>query len=294
MAVGVFALIAGLFVLSIILAIWQPWSGGSKPDNGSFANNTTSNPAASTAALSSLPQSLANSIGMEFRLIQAGTFKLGSPTSEGERSSDETQHEVTLTRPYYLGVYEVTQEQYEKVMGTNPSGFKGPRHPVDTVSWEDAQEFITKLNALSAEQSAGRKYRLPTEAEWEYACRAGEETAYSFGDDPSVLGKYGWFDDNSGSKTHPVGEKQPNAWGLYDMHGNVYEWCEDWYGDYPARTMLDPTGAITGSYRVFRGGSWYFEAAYCRSANRNGFGPSDRSFNFIGFRVALSPAGIPQ
>jgi eukaryotic-like serine/threonine-protein kinase len=292
-AVGVFALIAGLFVLSVILAIWRPWSGGSIPDNGSSANNTTSNPAASTAAVSSLPQSLANSIGMEFRLIQAGTFKMGSPTSEGERSSDETQHEVTLTRPYYLGVYEVTQEQYEKVMGTNPSGFKGPRHPVETVSWEDAQEFIAKLNALSAEQSAGREYRLPTEAEWEYACRAGEETAYSFGEDPSVLGKYGWFEDNSGSKTHPVGEKQPNSWGLYDMHGNVWEFCQDCYGDYSAGAVIDPTGPSGGSFRVSRGGSWITRAAYCRSAYRHWNDPSYRNAP-LGFRVALSPAGIPQ
>jgi formylglycine-generating enzyme required for sulfatase activity len=328
-AVGVLVL-----VVVIGLAVWQPWGGVIPHDSGKIAQDTKvtpevtvppsdvankaentaaadsetphqeipvaeptktvpTNPAASTAAVSSLPQSLANSIGMQFRLIQAGTFKMGSPTSEGERSSDETQHEVTLTRPYYLGVYEVTQEQYEKVMGTNPSGFKGPRHPVETVSWEDAQEFIAKLNALSAEQSAGREYRLPTEAEWEYACRAGEETAYSFGEDPSVLGKYGWFEDNSGSKTHPVGEKQPNPWGLYDMHGNVYEWCEDWYGDYPARTMLDPTGAIMGSLRVFRGGGWGILAAFCRSASRNGNRPSGRNVSF-GFRLALSPAGIPQ
>ena len=240
-----------------------------------------------------LPTSLTNSIGMEFRLIQPGTFMMGSPTSEAGRSDDEKQHQVTLTRPYYLGIYPVTQEQYERVMGTNPSQFKGARHPVERVSWEDAQKFITKLNALSAEQSGGRKYRLPTEAEWEYACRAGTKTAYSFGDDPSALGKFGWFGDNSGSKTYPVGEKQPNPWGLYDMHGGVWEWCEDRYGDYPASAAFDPTGPSGGSFRVYRGGCWYSQAAYCRSAYRYWRYPSDR-YDILGFRVALSPAGIPQ
>ena len=240
-----------------------------------------------------LSESLSNSIGMEFRLIQPGTFMMGSPTSEAGRGNDEKQHQVTLTRPYYLGIYPVTQEQYERVMGANPSRFKGARNPMETVSWEDAQEFIGKLNALSVEQSGGRKYRLPTEAEWEYACRAGTKPAYSFGDDPKVLGKYGWFDDNSGSKTHPVGEKEPNPWGLYDMHGAVWEWCQDWYGDYPAGAVIDPTGPARGSFRVFRGGSWNFLAAFCRSAFRRRYSPSYR-FDSLGFRVALSPAGIPQ
>jgi formylglycine-generating enzyme required for sulfatase activity len=240
-----------------------------------------------------LPTSLINSIWMEFRLIQPGTFMMGSPTSKAGRGDDGKEHQVTLTRPYYLGIYPVTQEQYERVMGANPSKFKGARHPVDTVSWEDAQEFIGNLNALSAEQSGGRKYRLPTEAEWEYACRAGTKTAYSFGDDPKVLGKYGWFADNSGSKTHPVGEKEPNPWGGYDMHGNVWEWCHDWYGDYSAGAVIDPTGPSEGSLRVFRGGSWNYEAAICRSAYRNRINPSYR-YNGFGFRLALSPAGIPQ
>ncbi|MBL8868730.1 MAG: SUMF1/EgtB/PvdO family nonheme iron enzyme [Planctomycetaceae bacterium] len=331
-AVGLIAFIAGLFVWSVTSAIWQPWSGvkphdigkiaqdagrtpevavppsdvANKAENSAAADSETprpgipvaepteavpSNLSASTAAVSSLPQSLTNSIDMEFRLIQPGTFTMGSPTSEVGRLSKETQHEVTLSRPYYLGVYEVTQEQYEKVMGTNPSSFKGTRHPVEMVSWEDAKEFIAKLNSLSAEQSAGREYRLPTEAEWEHACRAGSKAGYSFGDDASALGKYGWFADNSGSKTHPVGEKQPNSWGLHDMHGNVYEWCEDWYGSYPAGAVIDPTGPSVDFRRVSRGGSWYSGAAYCRSASRNWLIPSDGDY---GFRLALSPAGIPQ
>jgi eukaryotic-like serine/threonine-protein kinase len=248
---------------------------------------------AAPIAKPTLSESLANSIGMEFRLIQPGTFMMGSPSSEAGRGNAEKQHQVTLTRPYYLGIYPVTQEQYERVIGTNPSQFKGARHPVEKVSWEDAQEFISKLNGLSAEQSAGRKYRLPTEAEWEYACRASTKTAYSFGDDPKVLGKYGWFGENSGSKTHPVGEKQPNPWGLYDMHGNVWEWCEDRYGAYPAGAVIDPTGNSEDSSCVSRGGSWCIRAAFCRSADRNWAQPSSR-FVIRGFRVALSPAGIPQ
>ncbi|MEY4565224.1 MAG: Serine/threonine-protein kinase PrkC, partial [Planctomycetota bacterium] len=180
-----------------------------------------------------LPEKLTNSIGMKFRLIKPGTFRMGSPESESGRRGHEHHHQVTLTRPYYLGVYPVTQEEYERVMGSNPSYFKGKRHPVENVSWEDAMAFLSKLNTLASEKSLGGSYRLPTEAEWEYACRAGTTTAYSFGDSESELEKYGWYDENSGYTTHPVGEKLPNGWGLYDMHGNVWEWCADWYGAYP-------------------------------------------------------------
>jgi formylglycine-generating enzyme required for sulfatase activity/predicted Ser/Thr protein kinase len=244
--------------------------------------------------LASLPQSFTNSIGMELRLIQPGNFLMGSPSVGTGSGRDETPHEVTISSPFYLGVYEVTQEQYEKVMESNPSGFKGPGHPVDTVRWEDAQEFIRRMNAMSAEQAAGRKYRLPTEAEWEYACRAGTKTAYSFGDDSSELSRYGWSEGNSAGKSQPVGEKRPNPWGLYDMHGNVWEWCEDWYGVYPTDAMLDPTGSDTGSERVLRSGSWLYPAAHCQSARRYSCKPSGRTdYGDHGFRVALSPAGIP-
>jgi formylglycine-generating enzyme required for sulfatase activity len=152
-------------------------------------------------------------------------------------------------------MYEVTQQQYEKVMGTNPSTTKGPQNPVEKVSWNDAVEFCRKLSALPAEKSAGYVYRLPTEAEWEYACRAGTQTAYSFGDSESELGDYAWYDKNAGGTTHPVGSKKPNAWGLYDMHGNVFEWCQDWYGSYPSGSVTDPTGESSGSHRVVRGGA---------------------------------------
>jgi formylglycine-generating enzyme required for sulfatase activity len=230
---------------------------------------------------------------MPFRLIKPGTFLMGSPESESGRWGSEDQHEVTLTRPYYLGVYPVTQEEYERVMGSNPSHFKGKRHPVDSMSWEEAMAFIAKLNALPSEKSLDRLYRLPTEAEWEYACRAGTTTAYSYGASVSELGKYAWYDKNSGSTTHPVGEKLPNGWGLYDMHGNVWELCADWYGDYPNTAVTDPTGPTRGSYRVIRGGGWGIDAADCRSAYRSGRSP-DRRRNSLGFRLALSPSGIPR
>jgi formylglycine-generating enzyme required for sulfatase activity len=228
-----------------------------------------------------------NSIGMKLRLIPAGEFMMGSPGTESNRSGNETQHGVSITKPFYLGVTEVTQEQYQKVMGTNPSQFKGPKNPVEKVSWADAVEFCRKLSAMPAEKTAGHVYRLPTEAEWEYACRAGTTTKYSFGDDVSRLGDYGWFGDNSDSKTHPVGEKKPNAWGLYDMHGNVWEWCQNRYGAYPSGSATDPTSATSGSFRVDRGGGWINDARNCRSASRGRLSPGYRR-NVLGFRVLRS------
>jgi formylglycine-generating enzyme required for sulfatase activity len=240
-----------------------------------------------------VPNELTNSIGMKFRLIQPGTFMMGSPESELGCRSNERQHEVTLTQPFSMGIYPVTQSEYARIMGSNRSYFKGDRHPVEQVSWEDATEFIQKLNGLPEERAAGRVYRLPTESEWEYACRTGSSTAYCFGEDEARLGEYAWYDSNSGGKTHPVGQKKPNAWGLYDMHGNICEWCSDWYGDYPSGAVTDPTGPSTGSYRVFRGGSWGVLDVYCRSAFRFRFDPSDGYFH-LGFRLALSSLGTSQ
>ena len=172
---------------------------------------------------------------------------------------------MTISKDYYLGVTEVTQGQYEKVMGTNPSSsFSQKRvisksdssmYRVDKVSWEDAVEFCKKLSDLPEEKKAGRVYRLPTEAEWEYACRAGSKTAFNFGESAKSLGDYAWVGDNSGTQTHPVGEKKPNAWGLYDMQGNVGEWCSDWYGEYPKGAFIDPTGPNAAD-RTLRGGSY--------------------------------------
>jgi formylglycine-generating enzyme required for sulfatase activity len=244
---------------------------------------------------------LTNSIGMKLVRVSKGTFKMGSPESDEGRCENEVQHQVTLTKDFYLGITEVTQAQYQKVMGENPSYFQGDKikgdssnHPVENVSWDDALAFCKGLSNLPEEKKAGRVYRLPTEAEWEYACRAGSKTAFSFGDEAKSLSEQGWFIANSNSQTHPVGSKQTNAWGLYDMHGNVWEWCSDRYGDYPQGEVSDPTGPIEGSLRVIRGGSWYFEAASCKSAYRSGADPSYLCGSISGFRVALSSPEIAK
>ena len=246
------------------------------------------------------PKEITNSIGMKLVLIPKGTFMMGSPESEEGRQKDETQHEVTISKDYYLGVYEVTQAQYEKVMGKNPSYFQGPKVgnenadlPVENVSWDDTVEFCKKLSDLPEEKKAGRLYRLPTEAEWEYACRAGSKTAYAFDDEEGLLPEYGWFKRNSSDRTHTVGLLEPNAWGLYDMHGNVWEWCSDWYGAYPNGAVSDPVGPLKGSFRVLRGGCWIVEAALCQSAGRRCNFPSG-SGSYYGFRVALSSSEIPK
>ena len=221
-----------------------------------------------------------NAIGMKFKLLPAGTFTMG----EGDKA-----HGVTLTKPFQIGIHEVTQAQFKQVMGSNPSKSKGAASPVELVSWDDAVEFCRRLSDLPTEKAAGRVYRLPTEAQWEYACRAGTTTKYSFGDDNSWLGHYAWTPQNAGDQTHLVGSKQPNPWGLYDMHGNVWEWCQDRHGDYPSGSQTDPTGATFGSERVIRGGSWDAPTAYYRSAFRYGFNPAYHNYS-IGFRVCLDPS----
>ncbi|WP_300675296.1 bifunctional serine/threonine-protein kinase/formylglycine-generating enzyme family protein [Desulfoluna sp.] len=226
---------------------------------------------------------MSNSLGMQFVYIKPGTFMMGSPSGESGRDSDETQHRVTLSKGYYLQTTEVTQGQWKAVMGSNPSLFKncGDECPVENVSWEDAQTFIRKLNT----REGGSHYRLPTEAEWEVGCRGGSETPYANGKSLSSLG---WYDDNSGNKTHPVAQKRSNAWGLYDMHGNVYEWCQDWSADYPSGNVTDPVGPSSGSRRVERGGSWGSRARSCRSANRSSVSLGSRSVD-VGFRLARTP-----
>ena len=227
------------------------------------------------------PEELAkqgNSIGMKFTQIPAGKFNMGS-----EESNDEKPvHKVKINNPFYLGTYPVTQREWKAVMGDNPSYFKGDDLPVERVSWYDVQEFIKKLN----EKEGTDKYRLPSEAEREYACRAGTTTRYSFGDSESKLGGYAWYSKNSDDKTHPVCQKKPNPWGLYDVHGNVWEWVQDeWhdgYGGAPTNGSAWESG--DSAYRIFRGGSWGYLAGDCRSAIRNYHALGYRSYN-LGFRL---------
>ncbi|MFH1137461.1 MAG: SUMF1/EgtB/PvdO family nonheme iron enzyme, partial [Pseudomonadota bacterium] len=228
-------------------------------------------------------QTFTNTIGQKFVLLPFGTFMMGSPESEQDRSSNERLHSVTISRDFYLQTTEVAQGQWRAVMVDNPSEFKdcGDDCPVGQVSWEDAQAFVARLNA----QEGTDKYRLPTEAEWEYGARAGSGAAYCFGDDVSRLTDYAWYGNNSGEKTHAVGGKEPNAWGLYDMHGNFWEWCQDWYDDYPSDFGVGPAGPSFGSSRVLRGGSWVDSPGFCRSAVRSGDDPGNR-FDVLGFRLA--------
>lgn len=224
-------------------------------------------------------------LGMKFIYIHPGKFRMGSPPDEpGRWGDDEKQHKVTLTKGFYIQTTELTQGQWEKLMKKNPSKFKdcGEDCPVENVSWDDIQDFIDKLN----KQESTDKYRLPTEAEWEYACRAGSRTAYSFGSDPEKLGAYALYQKNSEDKPHPVAQKKPNAWGLYDMHGSVAEWCQDLYGEYPSDSISDPMGS-SGSERVTRGASWFDDATYCRSADRSS-NPANSAFRDLGFRLVKS------
>ncbi len=233
------------------------------------------------------PKAITNSIGMKLVLIHPGFFTMGSPDGEIGRQQDETAHEVTISKSYYLGVYEVTQEQYERVTGENPSEFKEAKHPVNMVNWHDAVSFCTKLSGMPAEKTGGRVYRLPTEAEWEYACRSTSTTSYGFGDTSESFDEYCWSEENSDGKTHPAGEKKANRRGLHDMHGNVFEWCQDEYLRDPAIGMADPKKSIQDTFRVLRGGGWTAGVSHCRSASR--WGPTWKlSTPAIGFRAAMS------
>jgi len=247
-------------------------------------------------------------LDIEMIWIEPGSFVMGSPEGETGRSGDETQHRVTLTKGFWLGKYPVTQRQWQELMGNNPSYFVNgrvlkeggwfsdavvvrdatPECPVEQVSWEEAVAFGSNLNDAARAHGGlppGYAYGLPTEAQWEYACRAGTDGPYG---GTRVLDGMGWYDGNSGSRTHPVGQKKPNAWGLYDMHGNVWEWCRDWYtGTVSGEGVVDPTGPSSGAYRVNRGGGWRYAASSCRSANRDRSGPGGRSVD-LGFRLALS------
>jgi formylglycine-generating enzyme required for sulfatase activity len=229
--------------------------------------------------------SITNSVGITLRQIPAGSFAMGS---EDGNVNEKPLHRVQITRPFYLGATEVTNAQWRVVMGGEPpSRLKDADRPVEQVSWNDAVEFCRKLSLRPEELAAGRVYRLPTEAEWEYACRAGTTTEWSSGDDEKSLEDVAWFESNSGNETHPVAHKKPNAWGLHDMHGNVWEWCSDWQGPFAAGEVSDPTGPVAGSDRSRRGGSWCNIAAYCRSADRRGLPAAVARYDG-GFRLAVS------
>ena len=227
----------------------------------------------------------------------AGSFTMGSPTDEIGRMTSENLHTVILSEPFAIGKYEVTQAQYKSITGKNPSQFTGKSKPVEKVSWSDAKEFCEKLNSeYSSSLPEGYKFDLPTGAQWEYACRAGTTTTLNSGNNLTSttgecpnLNEVAWYGCFPTETTHPVGKKMPNQWGIYDMHGNVWEWCRDWYEDSPTYSVIDPTGPSKGSCRIIRGGSWRSNPWLCRAAYRS----ADANPNFrnpdIGFRLALVP-----
>jgi formylglycine-generating enzyme required for sulfatase activity len=250
---------------------------------------------------------LTNSIGMKLVLIPAGTFLMGSAAEEAlHRLNEMPQHEVGITQPFYMAVHLVTQSQYHQVMAHNPARFNPAvggslEHPVERVSWEDAIEFCRRLSARPEERQAGRVYRLPTEAEWEYACRAGTATPFCTG--AALVGVQANFDANfpvgDGTRAKPAGRTTPvgvypaNNFGLHDMHGNLWEWCADWYDGqyYRSSPRRDPPGPPTGQFRVVRGGSWRNHASTCRAAYRNALVPNNRD-PYTGFRVVITASGV--
>jgi len=227
----------------------------------------------STSAVEGKPFAIAD-LSMDMLWVKPGSFEMGIPLSEKDRFDAESLHTVTLTEGFWLGKYEVTQSQWEKVMGSNPSHFKGVNRPVEKVSWTEVTSFCAKLTALESEAGrlpAGMAYQLPTEAQWEYACRAGTKTAFSFGDN---LTSYPANIRGGPGETTKVGKYPANGWGFHDMHGNAWEWCADWYGDYPTGAARDPVGPADGSGRVLRGGSWDFMEYIARFASRRSCPPS--------------------
>ena len=242
------------------------------------------------AGLKDTAITLPSGVVISFTHIPAGIFRMGSPQTEPGRDADEgPQHEVVISRPFYLGTYEVTQEEWMAVMDSNLATFQllpdAPSRAMESISWNDCQAFISRLNKL------GKGYfRLPTEAEWEYACRAGSATVYHWGDTMMANGTsdYTWANSKSGTAPQPVGRKLPNAMGLYDMSGNVWEWCSDWYGPYPGQVQRDPRGPESGNAKVFRGGSWYDFYLTHRSANRHRHEPQGR-YAAVGLRLVWEP-----
>lgn len=247
----------------------------SKPTKGGTVKRVATKASYSNGTLT------VNGIKYNMVWVDGGTFRMGATSEQGSEISDEKPvHSVTLSG-YYIGKTEVTQALWQAVMGSNPSYFEGDDLPVEQVSWDDCQEFIRKLNSLT-----GQNFRLPTEAEWEFACRGGNNSRGYKYSGSNYIDNVAWYDGNSGDKTHPVATKSPNELGIYDMSGNVWEWCADWYGDYSSGRQTNPKGPYGGSYRVNRGGSWNYGAGYCRSSNRGYYCPADRG-SYLGLRLAL-------
>jgi formylglycine-generating enzyme required for sulfatase activity len=257
-----------IIITLVASSTWACYSDGSKRGNSSsvFGNN----------------RSGMQAVKPEMVFVQGGTFWMGCADKQGDCGYyEQPAHKVTVS-DFYIGKYEVTQAQWKSLMGSNPSKFKGDNLPVEQVSWKDAQKFIERLNAAT-----GKQYRLPTEAEWEYAARGGAQSrGYIYSGSNSVY-EVAWCSCNSGNETHPVGVKPANELGIYDMSGNVWEWCYDRYGDYPALAQHNPAGASSGSGRVVRGGSWDANAGYCHVTSRSGNSPGN-SYNILGFRLARS------
>ena len=255
--------------------------------SNAVASSNTSGYSSSSSSMASGSNAISipvkDGISIDMVKVEAGTFMMGATSEMKDPYSDEKPvHQVTLTNDYYMGKYEVTQALWQAVMGSNPSNFKGDNLPVETVNWNDCQEFISKLNSLT-----GRKFRLPTEAEWEYAARGGKKSrGYQYSGSRKIS-DVAWYEGNSRSKTHPVGRKQANELGIYDMSGNVWEWCSDWYGSYSSSSQTNPMGSDSGAKRVRRGGSWCYIARICRSSYRSGDAPDCRGL-YLGLRLALS------
>ena len=237
----------------------------------------------SSSALEGATVDLGGGVSLPLRWIEAGEFLAGSPAGELGRRDDETRHRVRISRPFFIGVTEVTQAQWRAVMGDNPSYLWGPSRPAEHVSWHEAEAFCRTLS-----KKTGRSFALPTEAQWEYACRAGGQGAFCYGDDPRGLGEYAWCQENATpEKTRPAGTRKPNAWGLHDMHGNVREWCADWYAPFAAGEQVDPSGPARGRTKVIRGGSWGYVAGLCRCAAREAADPDTREA-YVGLRVVMN------
>lgn len=264
----------GLFLSCLIILCTSSVSAaGVDGANGSRqgASDPTASEGVSVDVVGS--ESITNSIGMELRLIGPGSFMMGSNDGHFD---ERPIHKVTISKPFYIGVHEVTQEQWQSIMGNNPSAFKGKRRPVESITWHDAEEFCRRLSLKE-----GVTYRLPTEAQWEYAARAGAETSFYWGN--TVSEDHVWYVKNSEGQTHPVGLKQPNAWGLYDVSGNVWEWCEDKFRNYTTEDVVDPVGSKL-ILHVLRGGGWSGGFEYCRLADRTNSKATLKANN-LGFRV---------